>query len=336
MLLLKQMAILFVIMIIGYILRKIKMINDAGSKVLSAIVVNVANPCLILSASINKESTIKGAELGKTALLALGVFAFLIVISLFLPTLIRARVQNRSVYRVMTIFSNIGFMGFPVISAVYGSDALLYASIFLIPYNVLIYTYGIAALHDEDELKKTDAKDTVTDKSAYEDSADVKTRDKKEGKKKLPISKILNVGVIACVLTIIIYLTGVKVPTVIEEITASLSNLTAPLSMIVIGSSLGKISLKSLFTDLRLLLFSAIKLIVIPVIGMFIVSFLGLDPKLNGVMLIMLATPVGSMTAMLAEQYGGNVDLASRGVALTTIFSVATIPFVSWIVSFIM
>ncbi|MBQ3898797.1 MAG: AEC family transporter [Lachnospiraceae bacterium] len=305
MLLLKQMAILFIIMIIGYICRKIKMITDEGSKVLSAIVVNVANPCLILSAGINKESTVKGAMLAKTALLAVGVFAFLILIALFLPRLIKAKPENRSVYRVMTIFSNIGFMGFPVISAVYGSEALLYASIFLIPYNVLIYTYGIAALHDGDEKDKTN-----------------------------PLKKIFNVGVIACVLTIVFYLTGIKVPMVIENVTTSLSELTAPLSMIVIGAALGKISLKSLFTDFRLLLFSAIKLIIIPVLGMFIVSFLNLPPELNGVMLIMLATPVGSMTAMLAQQYGGNTDLASRGVALTTLFSVGTIPLVSWLVSF--
>ena len=313
--LLKQMSILFIIMIIGFILRKIKMIGDEGSKTLSAIVVNVANPCLILSASINQESTVKGMDLLKTVGLAIGVFAFLIIISLFLPAMIRARKENRSVYRVMTIFSNIGFMGFPVISATYGSDALLYASIFLIPYNILIYTYGIAALND----------------GAGKDPEG--TENVKKSKKDV-LGKIFNVGVIACVLTIVIYLTGIRVPTVIEDTVKRLSELTAPLSMIVIGASLGKIELKSLFTDVRLLVFSIIKLIAIPLVGMFLVGFLKLDPKLAGVMLIMLATPVGSMTAMLAEQYGGNFDLASRGVALTTIFSVFTIPLTSWIISF--
>ena len=98
--------------------------------------------------------------------------------------------------------------------------------------------------------------------------------------------------------------------------------------MIVIGMALARVSLRSLFTDVRLLLFSCIKLLVVPVLGMLLAGQLIADEVLRGVFMVMLATPVGSMTAMLAEQYGGDTDLTGRGVALTTLLSVVTIPIV--------
>ena len=206
----------------------------------------------------------------------------------------------------MTVFSNIGFMGFPVISALYGSGALLYAALFMIPYNVLIYTYGISAM----------------------------SIGKKIGEKKGSWNpgRIFNIGVVACVLTIIIYLTGIRLPEFVEKTVTNLSNLTAPLSMMVIGASLATFDLKKLFLDARLLVFSMIKLLMIPVIGMLIIKQFVSSEMICGVCMVMLATPVGSMTAMLAQQYDGDYEMASKGVALTTILSVATMPLVSMLV----
>lgn len=304
MILLGQMIILFLVMMVGFVCRKTNLLSQAGSKVLSGIVVNVANPALILTASINKESTIQGSDLLKTAGLAIGVYLFLLILAVILPIIFRVQKSDIGVYRVMTVFSNIGFMGFPVISAVYGNEALLYASFFLIPYNVLIYTWGISAL-------KTEKKENNSSGIAW--------------------SKIFNIGVIACILTILIYITRIPVAKPIESTITQLSNLTAPLSMMVIGASMADMDLKGLVTDVRLLLFSVVKLIGIPLLGVTLIKLFGLEPKIVGVCMIMLATPVGSMTAMLAQQYDGNYELASRGVALTTLLSVATMPFVSMI-----
>ena len=101
--------------------------------------------------------------------------------------------------------------------------------------------------------------------------------------------------------------------------------------MIVIGTTLVSIDLKSLFTDLRLLAFSALKLLVIPIIGMFIIKALISDPMLRSIFLIMIATPVAAISPMLALQYDGDYSVASKAVALTTILSVITIPLVSLI-----
>lgn len=139
-------------------------------------------------------------------------------------------------------------------------------------------------------------------------------------------------GVIACVVTIVIYLSGIQVPEFVRLTVTHLSNLTAPLSMMVIGASLATFRIGKLFSDGRLLLFSAVKLLVIPVAGMLLIRRFVDDPVICGVCMIVLATPVGSMTAMLAQQYDGDYEMASKGVALTTILSVATMPIVSTIV----
>lgn len=304
MLLLQQMSVLFIFMIIGFICGKMKVLSDEATKAISWLVVNIANPALILSASVSGNATIKGLELLTTFGIAILVFAFMIVISVFLPHILHVSVEDKGVFRVMTIFSNIGFMGFPVISAVYGANALLYASLFLFPYNILIYTYGIMAMGKRDGSKQ-----------------------------KLQLKKILNIGVIACIVSITIYLIDIPMPTVVTTTVTSLSNLTAPLSMFVIGQSMIHIKAGELFKDVRLFIFSIIKLIFIPITGILLLRIFVHDPLIIGVCMIMLATPVGSMTAMLAQQYDGNYFLASKGVALTTILSVATIPLVSWILS---
>lgn len=306
MVLLQQMIVLFIIMMIGYICRRIGLFGEEASKLLSGIVVNIANPALILSSSINKESVIEGKELALTMGLAVSFYLILLVLAEIVPRVLRVKDKDYGVYKVMTVFSNIGFMGFPLLTAMYGSESLLYGSLFLIPYNVLIYTYGVGALCKTEENLK-------------------------QGKRSVPWNKIFNIGVIACIISLILYLTRIRVPQVIEDVADTLGNLTAPLSMIVIGDAMSQMKLKALLKDKKLMIFTAIKLLLIPVVGLFFVKQIGLNPMLTGVCLVMLSTPVGSMTAMLAQQYDGNYELASKGVALTTLLSVITMPIVSFI-----
>lgn len=238
MLLLQQMLVLFFYMGIGFVCGKKNIITDDVAKTFSWIVVNIANTALILSAGVSDTKTVTGKALATTFVVAIGAFFFLILLGYLLVPLLRVPAEDKGVFRVMTIFSNIGFMGFPVISAVYGEEALLYASIFLFPYNILIYTYGICAMKKEND-----------------------------GSGKMQWKKICNAGVIAGILSLICYLADVQVPSFVQTAVSGLSGLTAPLSMIVIGQSMVHIQIRDLITDVRLLIFSIIKLIVIPVCG---------------------------------------------------------------------
>ncbi len=304
MLLLEQMIVLFLLMGVGFYCYKKDIITDESSKKLSAIVVNIANPAMVLTGCMG-DSKIKGMELLQIALIIVLIYGALLLLAILIPKLLHIEKKSEGAYRAMTVFSNIGFMGFPVISALYGREALLYASLFTIPYNTLIYTYGVSAMS---------------------------AGNKKETKGSFAWDRVFNAGVIACIITIIVYLLQLPVPEFIESTVTNLSNLTAPLSMMVIGASLATINMKKLFTDVKLLLFSAIKLIIIPVIGMLIIRRFVSNEMICGVCMVMLATPVGSMTAMLAQQYDGDYEMASKGVALTTVLSVVTMPIVSMLV----
>lgn len=302
MLLLEQMIVLFLLMGVGFYCYKKDIITDESSKKLSAMVINIANPAMVLTGCMG-ENKIKGQELLQVALIIVLMYGGLLLLAMVLPMLLKIEKRSIGTYRAMTVFSNIGFMGFPVISALYGREALLYASLFLIPYNVLIYTYGISAMSPG-----------------------------KQQKGAFSISRILNVGVIACIITIVVYLMQIQIPEFVESTVTYLSNLTAPLSMMVIGASLATINIKKLFTDVKLLLFSAMKLLLIPIVGVFVIKQFVSNEMICGVCMVMLATPVGSMTAMLAQQYDGDYEMASKGVALTTVLSVATMPLVSMLV----
>ncbi len=312
MLLLEQMVVLFLLMGIGYLCYKKNIITDEVSKKLSAIVVNIANPALVLTGCMGEEK-IQGRELLLTIAIILAIYIALILIAQVLPRMLHVEKKSRGVFKAMTIFSNIGFMGFPVVAALYGNSALLYAALFTIPYNILIYTYGIASM----SVRK-------------EDEEGIPALKNQSGFRPL-LGRILNAGVIACIVTMILYLFQIPIPAMLGDTITHLSNLTAPLSMMVIGASLAVIDLKKLFTDKKLLLFSLIKLLVIPIVGVLIIKQFVSNEMICGVCMVMLATPVGSMTAMLAQQYEGDYEMASKGVALTTVLSVITMPVVSMI-----
>lgn len=302
MIILKQMTVLFVIMLIGYYAYRRQLITEASGKTISGIVINIANPALILSSVISGGERIKGRDLLLTMTAAIVIFLSLLAVAEILPKLLRAEKNSRGIYKMMTVFSNFGFMGFPIIASVYGNEALLYASLFVIPYNLLIYTYGIRVLQKEQVRVKGVA-----------------------------WKRVFNIGVIASLISVLLFLTDIKLPEIPVTIITMLSSLTAPLSMLVIGASFGSMNLKKLFLDKRQLLFALIKLIIIPVIGITLLSLFIHNRDVLGVCLVVLAAPVGSMTVMLAQQYEGDYELVARGIALTTILSVITIPLVSMI-----
>lgn len=305
MILLQQMLALFALMLIGFFMGKKDVLDKATTKKISWIVINVANVSLILQAGLDNKNEIAPTKLLLVGGIAVGMYVVLMLLAILLPILLRIERKNYGIYRTMLIFSNIGFMGIPLLRAIAGSEAVLYAALFQFPFNILLYTYGIAAIQQTEDLEPSAKKGGFRWKS------------------------MLNVGVLACVFALIFFFGKVDMPNFVDTVLLNLSNLTAPLSMLVIGQSFTEFQLKDLFTDSKLVLFAAIKLLVIPIAGLFLLQQFIADGTILTVCLVMLGTPVASMTAMLAQQYDSNYELASKGVALTTILSVVTIPLVS-------
>lgn len=300
MVLLQQMGILFVYMMIGYVACKKEYFDQEFGKKLSWLVVNVANPMLATSAVVNNEEQIAKKDFYVTVLLAICFYAFFLILAQILPRLIGVQKSDIGVYKMMTTFNNIGFMGFPVIAAAYGNGALIYAVPFSIMFNILCYTWGIQTLCG--------------------------------GGEKGNWKRIINIGTISGIISIVLFFMQIPVPKMICFLSAGLSNLTGPLSMLVIGISIAAMELKDLFTDVKLLKFALIKLLAVPVAAMLLVCQVIDNRLICEVFLVMMATPAASMCAMLSQQYGGDYELAAKGVALTTILSVVTMPIVSEIV----
>lgn len=300
MVLLQQMGILFVYMMIGYVACKKEYFDQEFGKKLSWLVVNVANPMLAISAVVNNEEQIAKKDFYVTVLLAICFYAFFLILAQILPRLIGVQKSDIGVYKMMTTFNNIGFMGFLVIAAAYGNGALIYAVPFSIMFNILCYTWGIQTLCG--------------------------------GGEKGNWKRIINIGTISGIISIVLFFMQIPVPKMICSLSAGLSNLTGPLSMLVIGISIAAMELKDLFTDVKLLKFALIKLLAVPVAAMLLVCQVIDNRLICEVFLVMMATPAASMCAMLSQQYGGDYELAAKGVALTTILSVVTMPIVSEIV----
>lgn len=300
MVLLQQMGILFVYMMIGYVACKKEYFDQEFGKKLSWLVVNVTNPMLAISAVVNNEEQIAKKDFYVTVLLAICFYAFFLILAQILPRLIGVQKSDIGVYKMMTTFNNIGFMGFPVIAAAYGNGALIYAVPFSIMFNILCYTWGIQTLCG--------------------------------GGEKGNWKRIINIGTISGIISIVLFFMQIPVPKMICSLSAGLSNLTGPLSMLVIGISIAAMELKDLFTDVKLLKFALIKLLAVPVAAMLLVCQVIDNRLICEVFLVMMATPAASMCAMLSQQYGGDYELAAKGVALTTILSVVTMPIVSEIV----
>lgn len=287
-------------MMIGYVACKKEYFDQEFGKKLSWLVVNVANPMLAISAVVNNEEQIAKKDFYVTVLLAICFYAFFLILAQILPRLIGVQNSDIGVYKMMTTFNNIGFMGFPVIAAAYGNGALIYAVPFSIMFNILCYTWGIQTLCG--------------------------------GGEKGNWKRIINIGTISGIISIVLFFMQIPVPKMICSLSAGLSNLTGPLSMLVIGISIAAMELKDLFTDVKLLKFALIKLLAVPVAAMLLVCQVIDNRLICEVFLVMMATPAASMCAMLSQQYGGDYELAAKGVALTTILSVVTMPIVSEIV----
>jgi predicted permease len=201
----------------------------------------------------------------------------------------------------MMIFSNIGYMGMPVVNAIFGKEAEFCVSIFIMVFYIFIYSYGIILI----------------------------TGDGKKGpfqwKRLLTPMMICSVGGIIC------YLCNVQFGGVVAGTLSSLSAVTTPCAMLIIGCALAALPLKTVFTNWRLYLIAILKLLVIPAITYLCLKPLIPNATILGVIVIIMAMPIASIFTMLSAQYDRDQKLAASSVFLTTLLSVITIPILAGI-----
>ncbi|MGI6752396.1 MAG: AEC family transporter [Anaerovoracaceae bacterium] len=296
-----QMSILFTIILLGYIIKKVGIIDEEGDKKISVLLLMVTLPALTMASVMVDEKTLSNQEVGLLFGLAGLMYLFLIGAAFILPKLLAVQEKDVGLFRFMTIFSNIGFMGFPVVRAIFGNEAVFYAAIFNIPFNLLSFTLGIYLI--------TDGK----------------------GKGKLDYKFLLHPGIISSILSVIIYLSNISIPKPVVQVFTMVGDVTIPLSMIITGSALAILPIKEVFSDVRIYIFSLIKLLPLPVIFWWILRWFVVNQDILGVSTIMVSMPVAAAASMFATAYDGNKELASKGIFISTLMSLGTIPFIMWL-----
>ena len=193
-------------------------------------------------------------------------------------------------------------MGYPVLAAAFGNEAVFLTSIFNMPFNLVAFSYGIYLLAKENK-----------DGTGFD------------------AKKLINPGVISAILAIVIYGAGIRFPKVIVDGTGMIGDITTPISMLVLGISLAQVPVRELFNEIRIYPMTVIRLIILPLITFLVLSIFTNDAMLLGIATMTAAMPVASMSVMLTNQYGGNEKLAAVGVFISTVCSVATIPLMLWL-----
>ena len=292
------MGTLFLLLALGLLCNKTGLLSDSANRVLSRLVINVALPATTIDSIVNTDLSLSG-ETAAELMASMGVYyGVMVVLGLVLSTLIAHRHPEKRLYQFMITFGNIGFLGFPLITSLFGSEALFYVAVYNIPFNLLIYTYGIVLICG-----------------------------KSEGK--IAWKEMLNPPLIASVVAVGLLLMGVHLPTAAADAVARLGDMTVPGAMLVVGASLGSVPGGALWREWRLYATSALTLLLRPVVVFLLMRLFVTDPVILGTGVMLSAVPVAANTTVLCMEYHAHEALASCGVFITTVLSMATIPLIA-------
>lgn len=292
---------IFILMILGYVLRKLNIINKVNRKSLTDFVLYVVLPANIIYSFL--------IELNETIIKnCLVIFMVSVVIQLgcqFFGKYFFNRVESRqrSVLQYGTICSNAGFMGSPLVEGLYGLNGLLFASIYLIPQRIVMWSGGVACFTDakgKDVIKKVATHPCI----------------------------------VAVYIGLFLMITQIPLPRFMTTTLSAVSQCTMTLSMVVIGGILAEIDFKSVLSPISLY-YSFIRLIIIPLLVLLGCIICQLPALVTAVSTVLAGMPAGTTTAILAEKYDGDSELAVQIVFLSTALSLITIPLLSLFVSFV-
>jgi len=297
---LEQMIVIFCLIGIGFFIYKKEIISQYAYADLSKLITEICNPAMLICSAFGETSSITNQNLLYAGVTAIVYYVFLIFISIFIPWLIKVDKKEFVQYHLMGVYGNISFMGIPLIAVVLGDIAVVYLAIFILVFNLLLYTHGIAVIRSGSD----------------------------EGEKKVQWRK-MNTGTVAAILTLILFVVKLPVPQVVETGLVYMGRCTTFLSMVVMGVVLARMKLKDVFTDKKLYIFAGLRYLLVPSIGTSFLKAFIRDEILLGVIAITLALPAANIPLMLIKQHKSDGSLLAKGIVLTTILSLFTVTIVS-------
>ncbi len=292
----QQVGVLFALMAVGYILRKMNLLPDAFVKGCVNLLLLIVTPCLIVHVFQRPFSRAMFENLGWS--LAAAFAAHFIGIVFAELCFRRVDDKKRGVLKFATVFSNAGFMGIPLEYAILGAEGAFYGAVYVVVFNLLCWTYGLRIVcgHLKDMNRRL---------------------------------LFINPGTIGIAVGLPLFLTSTTLPVMIHDPIMHLAGLNTPLAMTVIGFYLADARFAAYFRCAPALVASGLRLLVIPalvVVALAAARGFGLDPTMAIALTASASAPVAAMNTMFASKYGRDVDVSVGLVAMTTLLSIFTMP----------
>lgn len=290
-----QVVILFILILLGVILNKVKILNDSAIKGMTDVILYIVTPAAIIKSFIRDYSPQLLKNLGIGIVATFLAHIIFILISLLL---IRSRnISRKKVLQFGIIFSNCGYMSLPLLQAVLGDDGVFYGATYIAVFQMVIWSYGIFLMGDG--LK------TVTPKKV-----------------------LLSPGLIGFLIAFVIFFFEIPMPTVIREPISYMASLNTPLPMIIIGYHLANSNIIKGLTDLNLLFATFLKLAVLPIIVTLGFFAFGLKGTMPLAITICASAPTAAINTMFAVKFGRDTSLSVTMVSLSTLLSIISMPLI--------
>lgn len=295
--LISKMITFVALMLVGYVGARKKMLDKAFARSLSQLLMNLFLTCTVLNSVISDRPDLSSGELGHVLLMLSIMVLLSYIMAAIAARILPFRNENTPIFELLLGVSNITFIGLPVLQSLYDASAVLYCALTCIPFNVVLYTYGVWRL--------------------------------KSGKKLgggMHLKDALTIPLIATFVALIIFAFDIKIPSVLADFIGSTSAATMPVSMIVIGATLGNVKLIDTFKEKRVYLLALMRLVVFPAIVWLIMSNLTANQTLLSTCVILAGCPSAVVITVFSLQYDYDAEFASKGILATTVMSMVTLP----------
>lgn len=295
---LQVMVVLFIIVVLGYALCKLGYMGEDFDRKLSSIVVDVTCPLLILS-------SVMGESLPDRTLILplLGVgfltYVLLLVFGFFVPRLIAADRDDQGMIGFALMSANVGFIGYPIVSSIFGAKAVFYAALLNMPNTFFIFTAGVMLVKGEYSVRK------------------------------LNLKLLFSPAMIAAFVAALLVALDVHTPEIVARPVTMVGNITVPAALMIIGSSMARLPLHDIIGSPKVYVASVVRLGVVPVSLYFLFKVCGVSDIVNEINTVVIAMPVASFGTMFCMKYGRNPALMTEMTFITTVGSIFTIPLIT-------
>ena len=291
-----QMAILFLTAALGFIGAKTGVMDKSANSVLSKIVLNLTLPCTVLYSALSGERILSSAEVALLMLLSAASALLLIVLAKIIMRLTGVPADQRGVCEFLLLFSNVGFIGYPILRMLFGPGSVFYAAAISMIYTLLSYSYGVILIRGKSDGKGFGLRDILSP---------------------MAVSSI-----VACAM----YMLKLKLPDFFLDYLKFVDQATSPFSMIIIGCSMGFARAEQFRGGSRTFLALLLRMTLVPVFFWFVLSQLPGNDLVPKIFVVIFALPAAASTTMFCARYNQDQTLSSSAVLLSTVASAVTLP----------